>query len=71
MNKLILTTGPHGAHTLRLTEGGTPESPIGNALFELEELQGKIIGFTGEELDSLATKWLTFRTKTKNVRKRK
>ena len=54
--KVILTTDPHGEHDVRLIEQH-PDG-IGNSLYALKVCGKDAIGFTGEELTSLAWQWL-------------
>lgn len=53
----ILTTDPHGEHHLCRLDS---DFGVNNSIFLLKDREGKSIGFTGEELTSLATQWLKF-----------
>ena len=57
--KLSIKTAPHGEHTLTRAEPAG-ENEIHNQLFTLKNSEGVEMGFTGEELTSLAEKWLAY-----------
>lgn len=53
----ILTTDPHGEHHVCRFDA---VHGVDNSIFLLKNREGDTIGFTGEELTSLATQWLKF-----------
>jgi AAA+ ATPase superfamily predicted ATPase len=58
LNKPILTTDPHGEQSLRRCDNEDDQT-IGNLLFELSSnSDDSAIVMTGEELTSLANRWL-------------
>lgn len=67
----LFKTGPHNEHTLSEVE--VHEDGIGNSLYNLiatdptDNNARTFIGFTGEELTSLATQWLKHAMKHNRV----
>ncbi|MCX6896309.1 MAG: hypothetical protein NTZ16_12590 [Verrucomicrobia bacterium] len=55
--KPILTTQPHGEHTVRQLEP-KDDGPLLNRLFVITNKSGDEVALAGEELSSLAKQWL-------------
>ena len=57
--RLLHQTEPHGEHLVSLVDEGDGKGHY--EIVAVEDSQGNVIGFTDEELDSLARWWLARR----------